>query len=94
MKTISIYTRKILERTGFAKYPYKEVEQFTIIYDKKEIKNHLEKIDNPRLKVKFELVFKTRSEEKLKELISKLHSTDGQKWLKEKLLNIVEKENV
>ena len=51
MKTITIYSRKVLERTGFRQYPYKEVKQVTIDYDGKRYENHSEKIDNPRLKL-------------------------------------------
>lgn len=54
MKTITIYKRSILERTGFKKWRYKEVDQITIFYNGEEIKNHYEKIDNPRLKIKID----------------------------------------
>ena len=38
MKTITIYKRSILERTGFKKWPYREADQITILFDDKEIK--------------------------------------------------------
>lgn len=88
MKKITIYKRKILERTGFRKYPYKEITQFTILYNGEEIKNHYEKIDNPRLKVKFEKVLETRSKKELENFILKLGRTDTEKWLKEQLETI------
>ena len=88
MKAITIYKRKILERTGFRKYPYKEITQFTILYNGEEIKNHYEKIDNPRLKVKFEKVLETRSKKELENFVSKLGRTDTEKWLKEQLETI------
>lgn len=37
MKQVKIYTRNILERTGFKKYPYKEVKQISIFVGKKLI---------------------------------------------------------
>ena len=88
MKKITIYKRKILERTGFRKYPYKEITQFTILYNGEEIKNHYEKIDNPRLKVKFEKVLETRSKKEFENFILKLGRTDTEKWLKEQLETI------
>lgn len=88
MKKITIYKRKILERTGFRKYPYKEITQFTILYNGEEIKNHYEKIDNPRLKIKFEKVLETRSKKELENFILKLGRTDTEKWLKEQLETI------
>ena len=70
MNTLTIYKRTILERTGFKKYPYKEVEQISIFYNGKEIKNHDEKIDNPRLKVKFEKIFESRNEKEFESFIN------------------------
>lgn len=95
MKTLRIYKRTILERTGYKKHPYKEVEQITIIYDGKEISNHYEDINNPRLKVKFELGLETRKKQVVKEFYSKLGRTDGDKFVKSILvdkLNLVEVE--
>lgn len=85
MKTIKIYSRKTLERTGFKKYPFKEITQYTIVYNHQEIKNHYELMDNPRLRIKFNKILETRSWKKLEIFISKLGRTDAEKWLKEQL---------
>lgn len=92
MKQVKIYTRTILERTGFKKYPYKEVEQISIIFNGKEIKNHFEKIDNEKLKKPFKLILKTTSEKKLNQFIETLSRTDDDKWLKECLTTVLNKE--
>lgn len=47
MRTIKIFKRSILERTGYKKYPYKEAVQITILHAGREFKNHLEDIENP-----------------------------------------------
>lgn len=72
MKNIKIYKRSILRRTGFRKYPYKNVDQVSIFYDGKEYRNHSEDIENSRLRVHFVEVMNTRSPKKLKEYYSKL----------------------
>ena len=90
MKTITIYSRKVLERTGFRQYPYKEVKQVSIIYDGEEIKNHSEKIDNARLKIKFNVELQTRSKKALETYINKLSRTNTDKWIKEQLNSIME----
>ena len=90
MKTITIYTRKVLQRTGFRQYPYKEVKQVSIIYDGEEIKNHSEKLDNPRLKIKFNVELQTRSKKVLQGYINSLRRTDADKWIKEQLSKIME----
>lgn len=77
MKTLTIYTRKVLERTGYRKYPYKEVEQISIFYDGKETKNHYEEITNPRLKIKFNKALETRSLKKIETYLSTLGRTDA-----------------
>lgn len=89
MKQVKIYTRNILERTGFKKYPYKEVKQISIFVGKKEIKNHFEEINNPRLKKPFELTLKTTSQKKLNQFIERLSKIDADKWLKEQLTNLL-----
>ena len=72
MKTIKIYKRTILKRTGYRAHPYKNVEQVSIFYDGEEHRNHSEYIDNSRLRVRFEEVLNTRSPQKLKEYYLKL----------------------
>lgn len=90
MKQITIYTRKVLQRTGFKQYPYKEVKQVSIIYDGNEYKNHSENIDNTRLKVKFTIELQTRSKKVLQGYINSLSRTNTDKWIKEQLNGIME----
>lgn len=89
MKTLRIYKRSILERTGFRKYPYKEVTQISIFYDGKEYANHYEEIDNKRLKIKFNKVLETRSAKAVNEYVSKLGRSDSDKFIKEELNKIL-----
>lgn len=89
MKTLRIYKRNILERTGFRKYPFKEVTQISIFYDGKEYANHYEEINNQRLKIKFNKVLETRSEKAVIEYVSKLGRSDSDKFIKEKLNKIL-----
>lgn len=86
MKQVKIYSRTILEKTGFKKFPYKEVKQISLFIGEKEIKNHFEEIENPRLKKPFELILKTTSKNKINKFIEKLSQTNDDKWLKEKLI--------
>lgn len=73
MKTISIYKREILVRTGFRKYPYKKETQFIIYYGgKKKLANCLEDKDNPNLRIKFEKIYKSKSFLKLNLLSNEL----------------------
>ena len=90
MKQITIYTRKVLQRTGFRAYPYKEVKQVSIIYDGKLYENHGEKVDNPRLKVKFNVELQTRSKKALETYINKLSRTNTDKWIRDQLNKIME----
>ena len=86
MKTLRIIERTILVRTGQRRFPYKQERQVTIVYGEHFIgKNHYEDIYNPRLKVKFEETFKTRSKEKLQKYIDNLGRTNVEKWIKEQL---------
>lgn len=89
MKTLTIYSRIVLERTGYRKYPYKEVNQISIFYSDKKIQNHYESIDNPRLRVKFNKVFETRKKSDVKAYINKLGRTDSDKWLKANLSDLI-----
>ena len=76
MKPIIIYKRKI---------PYKGEYQFTILYKDKEVKNHDEAINNPKLKVKFEKVLETKSHQKLGRFILQLGRSESEQWLKNEL---------
>lgn len=89
MKTIMIYKREITERTCYRKFRYKSRTQYTLVYDKNTLKNHYEEIDNPRLRVKFILVLKTRSINKLEDFMNSLSKTEDDKWLKNNLLSIL-----
>lgn len=83
MKTIKIYTRKILERTGYKAHPYKDKRQFIVTCGGKIYRNgHLEDLSNPRLKIPFAQVIETRSKKALEALIKTLGRTDDEKWLK------------
>lgn len=82
MKTLSIYTRNVLERTGYRKHPYKEVKQVIIKYNGLHYSNCEEELDNPRLKIKFNLDLKTRSLKKVKEYLKSLGMTDADKFIK------------
>ena len=62
MKTLAIYQREVLERTGFKKWPFKKVSQFVIYYGGKKILSNCHvNIDDPDLRVKFERVYNSRS---------------------------------
>lgn len=77
MRTVAIYKREILIRTGFKKYPYKKETQFIIYYGgKKKLANCLENKDNPNLRIKFEKIYESRSFLKLSLLSNEL----SKKW--------------
>ena len=62
MKTLAIYQREVLERTGFKKWPFKKVSQFVIYYGGKKILSNCHvNIDDSDLRVKFERVYNSRS---------------------------------
>lgn len=92
MKQLTIYSRKVLQRTGFRAYPYKEVKQVSIFYDGKLYENHSEKIDNAHLKIKFNVELQTRSKKALQGYINGLSRTNTDKWIKEQLSKIMEAE--
>ena len=59
MKTLAIYKREVLERTGFKNTP---IWQFVIYYGGKKILSNCHvNIDDPDLRVKFERVYNSRS---------------------------------
>lgn len=90
MKKIAIYERTIKEKTGFKKYPFKEVDQVIIIYDNEAIKNnHYENKENEHLKVRFVKTFETRKKEDLKNYIERLPRTASGKFKKEELTKIL-----
>ena len=66
MKTITIYQRKILERTKDRDFRYKEIMQFTVLVSGEEISsNHYQKITNQKLKVPFVKTFESRKRNEL-----------------------------
>lgn len=86
MKQITILYRSVLERTGYRKYPYKEIKQYIVIEGKEECYNgYRVKITN-RLKVPFETILQTRSKKELTKLINTLSTrqydeSDLRRWL-------------
>ena len=73
MKKVAIYKREILVRTGFRKYPYKNETQFIIYYGgRKVLANCLEDKDNPKLRIKFEKIYESKSSRKLSLLSNEL----------------------
>lgn len=89
MKTIKIYKRNVTVRTGYRKYPYKEVTEYIVAYDGKEYSNCLTELSNTRLKVKFECIFETRTFDRLKDYRMELGYSEADKWLKAKLDKII-----
>lgn len=92
MKTIKVYSRVVLKRTGYRKYPYKESKEISIFYNGQEIYNHCNSIDNPKLKIPFTLDLKTRSKKSVENFISNLRRISEDVWLKQKLIDILESE--
>ena len=68
----------------------KEVKQVVIKYDDKEYSNCYEKVDNPRLKIKFSVEIQTRKKADIEEYINKLGRSDADKWIKEQLNKVLE----
>lgn len=89
MKTIKIYKRNVMVRTGYRKYPYKEVTEYIVKYDGKYYSNCLTELNNPRLKVKFETVYVTRCYDRLLEYRKGLGYSEADKWLKAKIDEII-----
>ena len=89
MKTIRIYKRNVTVRTGYKKYPYKEVIEYIVNYDGKEYSNCLTELSNTILKVKFECVFETRTFDRLNEFRMVLGYSEADKWLKAKIDEII-----
>lgn len=93
MRTLTIYKRTILERTRYKSHRYKECEQTTIIFGGETYRNHDVDLDNPRLKVKFEIVLETNNEESVERYIESLGKSNNDKWEKEVLKQILDDEN-
>lgn len=89
MKEIKIYTRTVLERTGYRKYPYKESKQVTICYAGQTHSNHSQNVDNPKLKVPFAVVLDTRSSKELSAFLDSLGRSDADKWTRRTVTDII-----
>lgn len=91
MKTIKVYTRLILVRTGFKKFPYKEVKEYSIFYDGEEFRNHNYEVNDHRLKKPFSIDLKTRSKKDVIDYIGFLQQsrTKSNKEIISKLLEII-----
>lgn len=93
MKRITILGRTILERTGYKKYPYKQVEQYTILYNNKIINiNHDVDYKNEKLKIAFNKILETSRKNDLDNFIKKLGRSENEKQLKNELLKILNKQ--
>lgn len=90
MKTLRIYKREILERTQFRDWRYKQVTEYIIQYDGREVKNCDTKLDNPKLRIPFENIFSSRSAVELNKFISNLSRCQCDIWLKDSLKNLLE----
>ena len=77
MKTLIIYKREVIERTGFRKYPSRNATQWVIYYGgKRRLANTAQAVDNPMLRVQFNKYLETRSQTKfdtLRKSLSKKH---------------------
>lgn len=89
MKTLTIYKREITEGICGGHKHFKLVTQLTVIYNGKKESNHLEKIDNPRLRIPFKKVLETRNKKVLDDFIKNLGKKDYEKWLKETIKDII-----
>ena len=95
MKTMEVWSRTILERTGFKKYPYKKVTQYILTYNGAEVRNgHYEDYNNKRLKKRFNCVLSTRNKERVKNFYTSLTNKEADKWLKEQISCIVHANNI
>lgn len=92
MKTLSIYTRTVLERTGYIKHPYKEVKQVIIKYNGMSYSNCWGiDIHNTMLKIPFKQELISGSIKKIKEYLKGLGMTDSDKFIKKTILRIIER---
>lgn len=90
MKKVKIYQRTVKERTGFKKYPFKEVTQCVIIHDNKVYKSSSSvDMDNKRLRIPFDMVLETRSKKELKKYYDRLGRTESDKFKKSVLKKLI-----
>jgi hypothetical protein len=90
MKKLLIYKREILERTGYRKYPYKQIQQYIIIYNNKVVSNSFENDPFKKsLKVPFQVELDTRSSKVLEKYIANLGRKESEQWLRGVLKDIL-----
>lgn len=90
MKTLTIFSRVVTERTPWVHYRYKSARQIAIYYGGELItKNSDETPENPRLKIKFSKTLETRSKARLSQYIDSVSAdrTKEGKWLYKALLD-------
>lgn len=90
MKKITIYERTIKERTGYRKYPFKNVKQFTVFYNGQIFANHSEDVNNKHLRVPFVKVLDTRKKNDLEAFLGGLGRTEAEKLLKKHVEEMTE----
>ena len=91
MKTLTIYKREVLERTGFKdrRYRFKQVTQYSLYYDGCLYTNHDEDVNNPLLRIKFKKILETRSKKAVNEFVAGLGRTNADKSLKQIIESII-----
>ena len=94
MKTITIYQRRILERTKYRAFRYKEIMQFTVLVAGKEVStNHYQKITNPKLKIPFEKTFESRKRNDLIAFASSLTKKYDDQCLSSVIMSLLDGKN-
>lgn len=90
MKKLLIYKREILQRTGYRKYPYKEIQQYIIIYNNKVVSNSFENDPFKKsLKIPFRVKLETRRTKVLEKYIANLGRKESEQWLRGELKDIL-----
>ena len=85
MKTVKIYGREVMVRTGYRAYPYKAEQHFIVVFEGKKVSNCYETLDDKNLRIHFGLKLKTRSTIVVEDFVKKLGNKDDEKWLKKVL---------
>lgn len=83
MKNLKIWARKLTERTGFKRHPFKDKIEIVVCYDNVWILHDTQHLpSDPSIRIPFKLAIDTDSEERVKAMISHLGRTEAEKWLK------------
>lgn len=91
MKTLTIYQRTILERTGYRKHPYAEKTETLIYYATRRTPS----MDYPNYRVQFHKVFESRSLKSLEAFLDKIpNRTNAQKDMKAQVSALLLKEGL